>query len=108
MKVVTNTTFTPYSTDGVVIKPLHPVWILKNTGYYVAVINGAIRIKPGDFFGIDALPLMIPVIQSHMKSGEKIEIVNDTQFTINFPDVLPGGYPPQVTLIETSFTIVKD
>jgi len=82
--------------------PKHPVWVIKNTGLNEVLINGSIRLYAGDYFGIDATPLLIPVIQSALRKGEKVRIINDTQFTINWA-VTTGNR--QVTLIETSFTI---
>ncbi|MEO5889740.1 MAG: hypothetical protein ABIQ31_05770 [Ferruginibacter sp.] len=106
MKIIANTTFTPYNKDSI-IKPTHPVWILKNTGFYDCFVNDSIRLGPGDFFGIDSLPLLIPIIQNELKNGKKINLINETQFTVSFGAYATGLTYSQVTLIETSYSIIK-
>lgn len=104
MKIVSNTTFTPYN-KNTRIKPTQPVWAIRNTGNVNAFINGS-RLPVGSFFGIDALPLLIPVIENLIKGGEKINIINDTEFEVTFEEVYSLAIP-QVTLIETSFKFFK-
>lgn len=102
-----DTTFTPYS-KAVPVKPRHPLWYLKNTGTSGVVINGVSYIPPRDGFGIDSLPILVPVIQEALKNnpGEKITIENNTQFSITFEDN-GGTLTNQVMLIETSINIVR-
>lgn len=109
MKIVANTVFTPYN-QNTKIKPTAPVWLIKNTGFYDVFINETIRLTPGSFFGLDAQPLLIPVVQSQMKAngnGEKIEIEMDTEFSLSFPTTATAGTYTQVTLIQTFYHFKK-
>lgn len=104
MTVRTNQTITPYGKDTL-IKPIHPVWKIKNVGSTTMMINDVFPLVAGLEFGIDAMELVTPIIEKALTSanpGEKIEIVNDTQFSIKFV-----GGSGKALLFQTSFTIEK-
>lgn len=101
----TNTTFTAY-TKSTVIKPRHPLWKLKNVSIQPAVINDILTLNGGgNEFGVDVTPLLLPLIEHLLDKNpkEKIEIVNDTQFTLSFSETAPQFQ--KVILFETSFVI---
>ena len=105
MKIKLNTTFTPYTKDSI-IKPKHPLWMIKNNGTKPLLVNDDFVLQ-GTYglLGVDALKILIPVIQHFIDTGgkEEIEIVNDTQFTITGLVASEIDY----TLIETSIQIVQ-
>jgi hypothetical protein len=105
MKIKLNTTITPYIKDSV-IKPMHPLWLLKNVGQKSAVINDIFGFAPGDTLGVDSLKLLLPLIEHQLATGDKNPIVieNDTQFTLTF-DSTDNGFFPKILLIETAIKI---
>lgn len=102
MKIKLNTTFTPYTKDAL-IKPKHPLWMIKNNSNKPLLINNDFILQ--ETIGVDALKILIPVIQHYIDTGgkEKIEIENDTQFSVT-----GTGFTTDTnyTLIETSIEIM--
>lgn len=107
MKVIVNTTETVY-TKSTLIKPKHPLWFIKNQGDALLVINGAHVIYRNDGFGVDVSKLISVILKIYAENpNEKnIDIVNDTQFSVDFMQSNPGE-KTEFVLIETSFIIER-
>lgn len=112
MRIRLNTTFVSYSKTGL-IKPKHPLWVIKNDGGVNLIINNDFQLLTGGgTLGVDAMKILIPVIQHYIDTGgkEKIEIVNDTQFSVDvskgYDEIINVDYTAiKYTLIETSIEI---
>lgn len=106
MKIKINTNTTPYS-NNTIIKPTAPLWLIKNMGTATVIINDIFYLFGGDTVGVDALKLLVPVIEHLLEKGvkEKIEVINNTEFKVVFDDTFSTA-TKKFVLLETSIEII--
>lgn len=61
-------------------KPSSPIWMFKNTGEAVLLINSNYELHPGDSFGLDVSNM----VATFLKEG--IPVKSDTSFSVEFFD----------------------
>lgn len=111
MKILINTTFTPYNT-ATVVKPTALLWTFRNSGHREVIVNNAYTIKVFETFGIDKTDLYVSKIKLALKGKPaNLQITDDTTYSISFGDyysLFNANFPEQrVVLLETNFQIIK-
>lgn len=111
MKILINTTFTPYN-EATVIKPTALLWAFRNSGHREVLINNAFTLRVFETFGIDKTELYLARLREALKGNKNtLSIEDNTTYSISFGDyynLFNAPFPDQrVVLLETTFKIVK-
>lgn len=104
MRHVRSFTATKAYRKDVTIRPNAPLFIFRNDGNSMVIINENYRLFPGEHFGVDHTPLVI----QGLTGVNKFAVEEETDFSLKFENVvvdLSRGslLIQQVTLITTKY-----
>lgn len=104
MKYVRSYTTTKAYREDEQVRPIAPLFIFRNDGNCMVVINQHIRLFPGEHFGVDHTPLVI----QGLTGAIRFSVEEETDFSIKFENTVVdlsrgSGLIKQVTLITTKY-----